>query len=91
MKDERASPQTLLWGIYHTDREYARVHGDPLRTVIEARTKLAAEEQAARLGFGEPWAHLVTPEEAKHAQWISTRPSRIEQVITQPMKCGIRV
>jgi len=28
-----------LWGIYFTDREYARVHGDPLRTVVEAPTK----------------------------------------------------
>ena len=25
-----------LWGIYFTDREYAREMGDPLRTVIEA-------------------------------------------------------
>jgi hypothetical protein len=25
-----------LWGIYHTDREYARELGDPLRTVVEA-------------------------------------------------------
>jgi len=35
-------PGNQLWGIYHTDREYAREHGDPLRTVIEAPTKLAA-------------------------------------------------
>ena len=28
-----------LWGIYHTDREYARELGDPLRTVVEAPTK----------------------------------------------------
>jgi hypothetical protein len=40
-------PGNQLWGIYHTDREYARVMGDPLRTVIEAPTKLAAEEAAA--------------------------------------------
>lgn len=38
-------PGNQLWGIYHTDREYARVMGDPLRTVIEAPTKLAAEEE----------------------------------------------
>jgi hypothetical protein len=62
-----------LWGIYHTDREYARVHGDPLRTVVEAPTKLAAEELAARLGFGDPWAHPVTAEEAKHAEWLPDR------------------
>ncbi|HXR48314.1 MAG TPA: hypothetical protein VN784_12830 [Candidatus Limnocylindrales bacterium] len=46
-----------LWGIYHTDREFARELGDPLRTVVEAPNKLIAEETAARLGFGEPWAH----------------------------------
>lgn len=47
-------PGNQLWGIYYTDREYAREHGDPLRTFIEARTKFAAEEEAARLGFGDP-------------------------------------
>ena len=31
-------PGSQLWGIYHTDREYARLIGDPLRTVIEAPT-----------------------------------------------------
>jgi hypothetical protein len=46
-------PGNQLWGIYHTDRVYARVMGDPLRTVIEALTKLSAEEAAARLGFSE--------------------------------------
>ena len=92
MKGERdASPGTQLWGIYHTDREYARVHGDPLRTVIEATTKLAAEEQAARLGFGEPWAHPVTIEEAQRAQWIPVRQARRGEVITRSAKRGIRV
>jgi hypothetical protein len=43
-----------LWGIYHTDREYARELGDPLRTVVEAPNKLIAEETAAQLGFGDP-------------------------------------
>ena len=41
-------PGNQLWGIYHTDREYARVMGDPLRTVVEAPTKLAAEEIVLR-------------------------------------------
>jgi len=62
-----------LWGIYHTDREYARVMGDPLRTVVEDATKHAAEEFAARLGFSEPWAHPVTPEEAQRAEWLPKR------------------
>jgi hypothetical protein len=46
-----------LWSIYRTKREYAREMGLPLRSVIEAPSKLAAEEAAARLGFGEPWSH----------------------------------
>jgi hypothetical protein len=66
-------PGNQLWGIYHTDREYARVMGDPLRTVVEAPNKLAAEEAAARLGFSEPWAHPVTSEELQRAQ---RRPKR---------------
>ena len=32
-------PGNQLWGIYYTDREYAREQGDPIRTVIEAPTK----------------------------------------------------
>ena len=63
-------PGNQLWGIYHTDREYARLVGDPLRTVVEAPTKLAAEEEAAHLGFGDPCAHPVTPTEARQAQWL---------------------
>ncbi len=66
-------PGNQLWGIYHTDREYAREMGDPLRTVIEAPTKIAAEEEAARLGFGDPWAHPVAATELKHAQWMPQR------------------
>ena len=57
-------PGSQLWGIFFTDREYAREIGDPLRTVVEAPTKIAAEEAAMRLGFGDPWAHPVTAEQA---------------------------
>ena len=63
-------PGNQLWGIYYTDREYAREVGDPLRTVVEAPTKLAAEEIAARLGFDDPWAHPVTAAEAQGAKWL---------------------
>ena len=59
-----------LWGIYHTDREYARELGDPLRTVVEAPSKLIAEETAARLGFGDPMAHPVNSLKARRAQWL---------------------
>ena len=89
--NESSSPGNRLWGIYFTDREYAREMGDPLRTVIEAPTKLAAEEQAARLGFSDPWAHPVTPEQARNAKWISVRHTGTAQVITKPAKRSIHV
>jgi hypothetical protein len=62
------SAANQLWGIYYTDREHAREMGDPLRTVVEAPTKLAAEETARRFGFSEPWAHPVTEEQIRQAQ-----------------------
>ena len=84
-------PGNRLWGIYHTDREYARVMGDPLRTVVEAPTKLAAEEAAARLGFSEPWAHPVTTEQARNAQWLPPRKQRHQQSPTRKHSHGIHV
>jgi hypothetical protein len=56
MKINQSMPPTLkpgeqLWGIYFTDREYARVMGDPLRAVVAAPAKIAAEEAATRLGL----------------------------------------
>jgi hypothetical protein len=84
-------PGNQLWGIYHTDREYARVMGDPLRTVVEAPTKLAAEEAAARLGFGEPWAHPVTPEVAERAQWLPRRQSTRRQRLAHKPSRGVHV
>ena len=76
------------WGIYHTDREYARVMGDPLRTVVEAPTKLAAEEGAARLGFSEPWAHPVAATELRRAQWLSKRrPGHRQELAHKPSHC----
>jgi len=89
--NESSSSGNQLWGIYFTDCEYAREMGDPLRTVIEAPTKLAAEEQAARLGFSDPWAHPVTPEQAQNAKWISVRHTGTGQVITKPAKRSIHV
>jgi hypothetical protein len=63
-------PGNQLWGGYHTDREYSRELGDPLRTVVEAPSKLIAEETAAQLGFGDPWAHPVNSQTATRAQWL---------------------
>ncbi len=84
-------PGNQLWGIYHTDREYARVMGDPLRTVIEAPTKLAAEEAAARLGFSEPWAHPITSGEVRRAQWLpKRRPGHRQRFDPRPSR-GIHI
>jgi hypothetical protein len=66
----RQKPGNQLWGIYHTDREYAHSIGDPLRTVVKASTRLVAEELAAQLGFSEPLAERVTPETVKRGQWL---------------------
>lgn len=89
--NETATEASKLWGIYHTDREYARTVGDPLRTVVEAPTKLAAEEAAARLGFGEPWAHAVSREQVNHAQWLSQRRPGHRQELAHKKSRGVRV
>lgn len=52
--------------------------GDPLRTVVEAPTKLAAEETAARLGFSKPWAHPVTNEQARQVQAATEPPAEMK-------------
>ena len=80
-----------LWGIYYTDREYARVMDDPLRTVVEAPTKFAAEEAAARLGFSEPWAHPVRPEEVQRAEWLPKRKHSHRQEVTHKPSRGIHI
>jgi hypothetical protein len=59
--------------------------GDPLRTVVEAPTKLIAEESAAQLGFGDPWAHPVNSVEARHAQWLhKRRPGHRQELAHKP-------
>ncbi|HOA62343.1 MAG TPA: hypothetical protein PLY00_16665 [Verrucomicrobiota bacterium] len=84
-------PGNQLWGIYYTDREYAREMGDPLRTVVEAPTKLAAEETATRLGFNDPWAHPVTAEQAQQAHWLpENRPAHRQGLAHKPTR-GVRV
>jgi len=79
------------WGIYHTDREYARLMGDPLRTVVEAPTKLAAKEAAARLGFSEPWAHPLGPEEIQRAEWLPKRRHTQRPELTRKSSRGIHI
>jgi hypothetical protein len=80
-----------LWGIYFTDREYTRLLGDPLRTVVEAPTKRAAEEAAGKLGFESPWAHPVTAEQAKQALWLPQRKRTQRQSSTRKHSHSIHV
>jgi hypothetical protein len=84
-------PDSQLWGIYHADREYARVKGDPLRTVVEASNKIIAEETAAQLGFGDPWAHPVSSQEIRHAQWLQKRRPRHNQELAHKPSRGISI
>ncbi len=85
------APGTQLWGIYHTDREYARQMGDPLRTTVEAPTKIAAEQEAARLGFSKPWAHPIAPEVAMLLRSITKGPSYRRQEPAHSPSRGIHI
>ena len=80
-------PDSQLWGIYHADREYARVKGDPIRTVVEASNKIIAEETAAQLGFGDPWAQPVSSQEIRLAK---RRPGHRQELAHKPSR-GIRI
>lgn len=84
-------PGNQLWGIYHTDREYARLMGDPLRTVVEAHSKLAAEQAAARLGFSEPWAHPVSREETQRAGMLADHHKKGRQHNSRTHTHGIHI
>jgi Cu2+-containing amine oxidase len=66
-------PGDQLWGIYFTDREYARLTGDPLLGVVAAATKTAAEEAAVRQGLPDAWASPLTPEQIKSIREPATR------------------
>jgi hypothetical protein len=84
-------PDSQVWGIYHADRECARVMGDPLRTIVEASNKIIAEEIAVQLGFGDPLAHPVSSQEIRHAQWLPKRRSGHRQELAHKPSRGIRI
>ncbi len=79
------------WGIYYTDRESARLMGDPLRTVIEAPTKVAAEQAASKLGFESPWAHPVRPRQARQALWLPEKKRPHRRMLAVKRSHGIHV
>jgi hypothetical protein len=76
------NPGDQLWGIYYTDREYARATGDPLLGVVAAPTKAAAEEAAVRQGLSDAWASPLTPEQIKSIRESETREQ--SRIIIQP-------
>ena len=83
--------QDKLWGIYHADEARARSEGDPLRTVVNAPTQLAAEEVAARLGFGDASARPIAPEEVQRAQWLPQHRPGHRQELARTKGRGVRV
>ena len=85
------NPEKQLWGIYYSDQEFARELGDPIRTVVEAPSKLAAEEAAANLGFTDPCAHPVTYEQIKDARWLPLRRGRQRQEAKSKQARGLHV
>lgn len=89
--DTTQQPDNRLWGIYHTDREYARTLSDPLRTTVEAPTKAAAEEAAAKLGFNDPWAHPIAPEVVTLARSVLKNfPNHRRELVRKPSR-GIHI
>ena len=64
--NESSSPGNQLWGIYFTDREYAREMGDPLRTVIDV---VPAHESTA-----------AVKARAERRAWLSERGYRVLDV-----------
>ena len=85
------TPDKQLWGIYHTDYEYASTLGDPLRTTVEAPTKIAAEEAATKLGFNAPWAHPIAPKVARLTQSIIKKYSSHRQELVHKSSRSIHI
>ena len=83
-------PGEQLWGIYFASREYARVMGDPLRAVIAAPTKIAAEEAATQLGLNDTWAHPLTVEQTKSIRESVTRQPEQPRITMQPTTAELR-
>ncbi len=55
---------SLRWGIYHQEREFAHEVGDPRLGVVRARSKEEAETKARQMGLYGPtglWEHPLPP------------------------------
>jgi hypothetical protein len=83
-------PDEQLWGIYYTDREYAREMGDPLLGVVAAPTKAAAQVAAFKRGLPDSWAHPLSPEQIKSIRESAThRPDEARNTM-QPTTAELR-
>jgi hypothetical protein len=52
--------------------------------VVEAPNELISKETAARLGFGDPWAHPVTSEKVAYAHLLHKRRSGQQKFAHKP-------
>jgi hypothetical protein len=78
-------PGEQLWGITFNDAEYAREMGDPLRAVVAAPTKIAAEEAATtQLGLEAAWAYPLSDEQIKSLRKYATQPRKHPRISLQP-------
>jgi hypothetical protein len=83
-------PGDQLWGIYYTDREYARVMGDPLLGVVAAPTKIAAEETAVQQGLPDAWAHPLATEQIKSIRESTAQSTEHHHITMQPTTADLR-
>jgi hypothetical protein len=83
-------PGDQLWGIYFTNREYAREMGDPLLGVVAAPTKTAAQEEAIRQRLPDSWAHPLAAEQIKSIRESATQRPEKPRITIQPTTAELR-
>lgn len=83
-------PDEQLWGIYYTDREYARKMGDPLLGVVAAPTKANAQEAAIKHGLPDSWAHPLSNEQIKSIRASAIQRSEQPHTTMQPTTAELR-
>jgi hypothetical protein len=83
-------PEEQLWGIYYTDREYAREIGDPLLGIVAAPTKAAAQVAAFNQGLPDSWAHPLSPEQIKSIQGPAKHQPEQARITMQPTTAELR-
>jgi hypothetical protein len=84
------NPGDQLWGIYFTDREYARKVGDPLLGVVAAPTKIDAEKEAVRRRLPDAWAHPLTDKQIKSIRESEMQRPEQPRIVMQPTTAELR-